>query len=105
MQSVTSENFKQEVLESTVPVLVDFWAPWCRPCNQLTPILETVSQQSDGKFKIVKVNIDEQQALTEQYPVSAIPTLLLFKNGQVMNKMVGHQSEVAIQNAFAAALV
>ena len=87
--SLTKENFAQEVLKSPVPVLVDFWAEWCGPCKMVSPILDDLATEYDGKVKIGKVNIDEFQGLASEYGVRAIPTLLIFKDGQVADQIVG----------------
>ncbi len=84
----TSENFKKEVLAAKVPVLVDFNATWCPPCQALHPILEDVSEM-DGDFKIVAVDIDEEEVLAREYEVSSIPCLILFKNGEEVDRKVG----------------
>ena len=91
--SVTGATFSDEVLKSTTPVLVDFWAEWCGPCKMLAPVLDEIATEYDGKVKISKVNIDEEQALAAQYGVRAIPTLLLFRNGQVEEQVVGLKSK------------
>ena len=81
--TLTQENFSQQVLQSAAPVLVDFWAEWCGPCKMIAPLLDELADEYDGKVKIGKVNIDEQQNLAAEYGVRAIPTLLVFQNGQV----------------------
>ncbi len=86
---VTTETFKKEVLESDIPVIVDFWAQWCRPCLMLAPVLEEISQDLEGKVKVAKVNVDEEGYLANQFRVSSIPTVYLFENGQVKNQVVG----------------
>jgi thioredoxin 1 len=90
---LTQENFAKEVLESTAPVLVDFWAEWCGPCKMIAPVLDELADEYDGRAKVGKVNIDEQQGLAAEYGVRAIPTLLLFNNGQVADQMVGARSK------------
>jgi len=91
--TLTDTNFDQEVLKSSVPVLVDFWAEWCSPCRAVAPILDELASEYDGRVKIGKVNIDEAQGLASQYGVRAIPTLLVFKDGQVSDQIVGLRSK------------
>ena len=90
---LTQENFSKEVLQSPQPVLVDFWAEWCGPCKMLSPILDELAQEYDGKVRIGKVNIDEHQNLAVQFGIRSIPTLLLFKQGQVADQIVGLKSK------------
>ena len=91
--TATESNFTEEVIKSNTPVLVDFWAEWCGPCRMIAPVLNELATEYDGKVKIAKVNIDEHQNLAMQYKVTSIPTLLLIKNGQVMEQMVGAKSK------------
>ena len=87
--TITSENFDQEVARSATPVVVDFWAEWCGPCKMIAPMLEQLATEYSGKVKIGKVNIDQFQELAVQYRINSIPTLLFFKNGQVVDQVVG----------------
>jgi thioredoxin 1 len=86
---LTDDNFKTEVLESSIPVLVDFWAPWCGPCRMLAPTIEELSREYDGKVKVCKLNTDESPETAGGFGISSIPTVLVFKNGQVVDRLVG----------------
>ena len=86
---VTKANFEQEVLNSSVPVLVDFWAIWCGPCRMLSPVVEAVADESDGTFKVGKVNVDDEQELAERFGISSIPCLIVFKGGREVKRSVG----------------
>jgi thioredoxin 1 len=85
----TEQNFKNEVLESKTPVLVDFWAEWCGPCRMIAPAVEQLARDFDGRAKIVKVNVDEEQGLASEYGIRSIPTLLFFQGGKVVDQLVG----------------
>lgn len=86
---VNKADFKAQVLESDVPVLVDFWAPWCGPCRAVAPILEEMAQEYAGKLAIAKINVDDNNEISVQYGIRSIPTLLLFKNGQLVDTHIG----------------
>jgi len=91
--TVTPANFEQEVLKSAQPVLVDFWAEWCGPCKMVSPILDELAVEYGGRVKIAKVNIDEHQELAVQFRINSIPTLLFFKNGQIVDQIIGMKSK------------
>lgn len=93
---LTKENFETEVLKSDIPVLVDFWATWCGPCMMLSPVIAELAEEFEGKIKVGKVNVDEQNELAMQYRVASIPTLLLFENGQITKTSVGFMPKNAI---------
>ena len=86
---ITKENFENEVLNSQIPVLVDFWAGWCMPCRMLSPIVDEVAEENAGAIKVCKVNVDDQPELAMRYGATSIPTLIIFKNGEPVRSSVG----------------
>ncbi len=86
---ITTDNFEQEVIEADVPVLVDFWAEWCMPCKMVAPVLEEMSKEYEGKLKIGELDVDSQADLAARYNVVSIPTLMVFKNGEVVGQQIG----------------
>ena len=93
---VGDQNFEAEVLNSTVPVLVDFWAAWCAPCRMLAPVVEAIAETYEGKARIVKLNVDENTLTSGKYNIKGIPTLLLFKDGVIKEQIVGNTTKGAI---------
>lgn len=94
---ITKDNFEEEVLNSDIPVLVDFWASWCGPCRMLAPIIEEIAKEYDGKAKVGKVNVDEEEALAIKFGIASIPTVLIFRGGEVTDKLVGYRPKEDIE--------
>ena len=103
LQEFNDSNFDAEVVKSSDPVLVDFWAPWCGPCRQIGPVVEELASENDGSVKVGKLNVDEAPNAAQSYGVSSIPTLMVFKNGEVVDRFVGVQPKVRLQEAIDAA--
>ena len=101
---VNGNNFQQEVLESSIPVLVDLWAPWCMPCRMISPIVEELGNENQGKLKVCKLNTDENQNIAARYGIQGIPTLLFFKDGQEVDRIVGVTPKPIIQKKLDAIL-
>lgn len=99
VSKVTDTSFKNDVEESDLPVLVDFWAEWCGPCRMMNPILEEFSQANDGKIKVLKLNVDENPEASQRFKVLSIPTMLLFNKGEVAKQMVGAMSLQRLDDA------
>ena len=94
--TLTVDNFETEVLKSEIPVLVDFWATWCGPCRMIAPVIEEIAKDYEGKLKVGKINVDEQEELAVKYGISSIPTLLIFKGGEVVKKTLGYMPKDAV---------
>jgi len=93
---ITKENFEQEVIKSDIPVLLDLWATWCGPCMMLSPIIEEIANESDGKYKVGKINVDEEPELASAFKVSSIPTIIIIKDGVIAEVSVGYQPKEKI---------
>ena len=97
-QAVTDGDFKKEVLEASVPVLIDFWATWCGPCQVMGPVVDTVAEENEGKVKVLKINVDENPITPAQYGVRGIPTLILFNKGEIVDRIVGSQPKGSVDS-------
>ncbi len=95
--TLTNDNFEEEVLKSDIPVLVDFWAVWCGPCQMIAPVVAEIAKENEGKIKVGKVNVDNEERLAIKYGISSIPTLLLFKNGEAVKKTIGACSKAELE--------
>lgn len=98
MIEITDGNFETEVLKSSVPVLVDFWAPWCSPCRAIAPVVEELAREYQGKLKVGKMNVDDNERVPGTFQILSIPTLLVFKDGKVAGQLVGAQPKAKIES-------
>ena len=98
---VGKEQFDKEVLQSDLPVLVDFWAPWCGPCKMLSPVVEEVAQENEDKLKVVKIDVDQNSEISAQYEISSVPTLMFFKGGEPVDTIIGAVPKAEIENKIA----
>ncbi|GAC1574520.1 MAG: thioredoxin [Candidatus Dormibacteria bacterium] len=89
LQEVTAETFDREVLQATLPVLVDYWAPWCAPCRMVSPIVEAIGQEYPDRLKVVKLNVDEHPEISQRYGVMSIPSLIVYRDGEVIQTIIG----------------
>lgn len=94
---ITRENFENEVMKSNIPVLIDFWAPWCGPCRMMGPIIEQLAEEYEGKVKVGKVNVDEEGELSQAFGVMSIPTIVLIKDGKVVKQAVGARPKAEVE--------
>ncbi|MBQ7445008.1 MAG: thioredoxin [Clostridia bacterium] len=98
--TVTLNNFENEVLKAEKPVLVDFWASWCGPCRMLAPVVEEIDKEYGDKIKVCKVNVDDEPELADRFKINAIPTILVFKNGEIVNKSMGYKKKEDLLKLF-----
>ncbi len=98
VKEFTDDNFEAEVLQSPLPVLVDFWAPWCGPCRQLTPMVTELAAENEGSVVVGKVNVDDCEQLAVKYGISSIPAIFIFKGGEVVDRVIGVQPKIKLQD-------
>lgn len=99
VKTLTKDNFEQEVVQAQLPVLVDFWAPWCGPCKVVGPVVDSLAADNEGKLVVGKVNVDENKDLAAKFGIRGIPTVVIFKDGNEVQRMVGAQSKAQLQKA------
>ncbi len=99
VKELSDRDFETEVLQSTEPVLVDFWAPWCGPCRMVAPVVEEIAKENAGNVKVTKINIDDSPNTAAAYGISSIPTIMIFKNGEISDRFVGVQPKKRLQEA------
>lgn len=100
VMEVNDSNFEEEVIKSEMPVIVDFWAAWCGPCRMVAPVMEEIANDNVGKVKVTKLNVDDNRETASKYRVMSIPTIILFKNGEVANQVVGARGKKDFEQAF-----
>jgi len=98
VKTVTSKNFEEKVLKASIPVVADFWAPWCGPCKMAEPVLKELSEEYEGKVDFVKINVDDEQALVGKYSIMSIPTTVLFKEGKEMDRRIGFSGKQGFED-------
>lgn len=98
--TLTAQNFEEEVIKSDIPVLVDFWATWCGPCRMIAPEVEALAEEYDGRIKVGKVNVDEEETIAINYKIASIPTLILFENGEPVKKALGYRPKAELIEVF-----
>ena len=94
---LTKDNFDAEVINSNIPVLVDFWATWCGPCRMIAPVIKSIAEKFDGRIKVGKVNVDKEPEISLEYNIASIPTVMIFKNGEEVSKSIGYSDEAEIE--------
>jgi len=104
VKHIKDENFEQEVIKSDIPTLVDFWAPWCGPCLMVAPVVEELADKYKGQVKMTKINVDENPMVAQMFQIMSIPTLMVFKNGEVVGKIIGFRGKEPLEELIKKAL-